>query len=54
MLEVYTIYVLKFHDDLHKFNEKLTWESCWIPMTSLTQSRFEMMLSLTSGHSSFS
>ena len=29
------------------------WESCWMPMTSLTQSRFEMMFSRTSGHSSF-
>jgi len=27
--------------------------SCWIPMTSLTQSRLEMMFNLTSGHSSF-
>ena len=29
-------------------------DSCWIPMTSLTQSRLEMILSLTSGHSSLS
>ena len=29
------------------------WESCWMPMTSLTQSKLEMMFSLTSGHSSF-
>lgn len=27
--------------------------TCWIPMTSLTQSRLEIMFSLTSGHSSF-
>ena len=30
------------------------WDNCWIPITSLTQSRLEMMFSLTSGHSSFS
>ena len=30
------------------------WLSCWMPITSLTQSRLEMMFSLTSGHSSFS
>ena len=30
------------------------WESCWMPMTSLTQSRLEMMLRRTSGYSSFS
>lgn len=30
------------------------WLNCWIPITSLTQSKFDMMLSLTSGHSSFS
>ena len=29
-------------------------DNCWIPITSLTQSRLEMMLSLTSGHSSLS
>ena len=28
--------------------------TCWMPITSLTQSRLEMMLSLTSGHSSLS
>ena len=30
------------------------WESCWIPMTSLTQSKLEMMFNRTSGHSSLS
>ena len=29
------------------------WDNCWIPITSLTQSRLEIMFSLTSGHSSF-
>lgn len=29
------------------------WESCVMPITSLTQSRLEMIFSLTSGHSSF-
>ena len=29
-------------------------DNCWIPMTSFTQSRFEMIFNLTSGHSSFS
>lgn len=29
------------------------WESCVIPITSLTQSRLEIMFNLTSGHSSF-
>ena len=28
-------------------------ESCWIPITSLTQSKLEMIFNLTSGHSSF-
>ena len=30
------------------------WDNCWIPITSLTQSRLEIIFSLTSGHSSLS
>ena len=30
------------------------WDNCWIPITSLTQSKLEMIFNLTSGHSSFS